>query len=47
MARALTEPDFVEQGERAISQIRIADAGRASFASTFSTAVSVGIRLNC
>ena len=28
MDRALCEPDFVEQGERAIAEIRIADAGR-------------------
>jgi hypothetical protein len=44
MDRALCEPDLVEQCERAIAEIRIADAGRSELRLTFSIAVSVGIR---
>jgi hypothetical protein len=47
MDRAPCEPDLFEQCERAIAEIRMRTLGRSELASTFSTAVSVGIKWKC
>ena len=44
---AIGEPDLVEQRERPGARLRVVDPGRRDRRLTLSTAVSVGIRLNC